>query len=682
MAKEKNISTNTGLTVKTDLSAVTAQIKKSMSDVSKEIKDSSEKTIAAISTIPQEQSSTFPEKKLDAINVGVKAIRVGLQNTNRSLNYIAVKMNDQLSIMKAEANSAFDRRDDFGKKTEKEPTQQTTKPEEKDEKAKQKGLFSFIGDWIKNLFGKSIIARFIAGLATFWGMVKISAAAFANTKLGGILTGVFRTLGGGLLRLFPWVALATSLFSGIGNALNSDEVARVTGKKKEDIGISDRIDVGVASALSTLSLGLFESKDIYDASKKVDTAVIKMFSNVGDWFGSLSFDNFGDNIRSAVKNMFNGVGETLLEWSKKSTAVKGFIEAGSKFAAWWNKGVEADKNIAEKARKRNKALFDKAINSIINPKDQEMLKTKWNTLTDYLGQMWDSFAEKAKGWLQKQGLWKPNNGYDQYDPSSVKSVQRTLNETPEEIINKGVQATDFFVKQGWTPKQAAAIAGNLSVESEFNPKAIGDDGKAYGIAQWHKDRQDKFKELYGKNIRDSSMQEQLKFVDWELRNSESKAGDLLKSTHDVTQAARTVDKTYERSSGEHINRRVEQANAIYSKRKSIIDEKETEEFNKAVVKTKPQKQPTFTDGFLADKLKQQPVIQQKPKTEAPKEKVKDKEEKILKVSEKVKEPVKKESDKTTVAMSNNTSNNSKSDVYFIQQAPLQQYSGAQINTVG
>ena len=108
-------------------------------------------------------------------------------------------------------------------------------------------------------------------------------------------------------------------------------------------------------------------------------------------------------------------------------------------------------------------------------------------------------------------------------------------------------AVSFFVSKGWTQEQAAGIVANLHAESKFKADAVGDGGKAYGIAQWHPDRQRKFQEIYGKPIQQANFKEQLEFVDWELNNTEKKAGNRLRSAQTAEQAAQIVDAHYERS---------------------------------------------------------------------------------------------------------------------------------------
>ena len=115
---------------------------------------------------------------------------------------------------------------------------------------------------------------------------------------------------------------------------------------------------------------------------------------------------------------------------------------------------------------------------------------------------------------------------------------------------KSQEALEFFKSKGWSEKQAAGIVGNLQAESyeRLNPGAQGDSGQAYGIAQWHPPRQEDFKRLYGKPIQQSTFREQLEFVDWELNNTEKKAGNSLRRQSTVAGASNVIMHEYERPS--------------------------------------------------------------------------------------------------------------------------------------
>lgn len=107
----------------------------------------------------------------------------------------------------------------------------------------------------------------------------------------------------------------------------------------------------------------------------------------------------------------------------------------------------------------------------------------------------------------------------------------------------------FFMSKGWTKNQAAGITANLQSESgsSFDNTIYGDGGKAYGIAQWHADRQRNFANAYGRSIKGSSLQQQLEFVHFELtRGEEQNAGNRLKSATTAYQAGSIISQFYER----------------------------------------------------------------------------------------------------------------------------------------
>lgn len=108
-------------------------------------------------------------------------------------------------------------------------------------------------------------------------------------------------------------------------------------------------------------------------------------------------------------------------------------------------------------------------------------------------------------------------------------------------------AVEFFQKQGWTKEQSVGIVANIKRESNFDHKAVGDGGKAFGLAQWHPDRQGEFNKLFGKPIQQSSFEEQLAFIQFELtQGNERRAGDMLRAAQTGRDAAAIVSKHYER----------------------------------------------------------------------------------------------------------------------------------------
>lgn len=110
-------------------------------------------------------------------------------------------------------------------------------------------------------------------------------------------------------------------------------------------------------------------------------------------------------------------------------------------------------------------------------------------------------------------------------------------------------AMDFFQSQGWSRNQAAGLAANLQAESAFNPRAVGDNGQAKGIAQWHPDRQAAFSKWAGFGLDDdrADLVKQLEFVNYELtQGAEQRAGKLLAATDNARDAGAVVSRYYER----------------------------------------------------------------------------------------------------------------------------------------
>lgn len=125
-------------------------------------------------------------------------------------------------------------------------------------------------------------------------------------------------------------------------------------------------------------------------------------------------------------------------------------------------------------------------------------------------------------------------------------------------------ALDFFTQQGWSPAQAAGLVANLQAESgqNLNPGAANPGEQAYGIAQWRGSRQRDFAKEMGKPLQGSSLEDQLKFVQWELNNTETRAAQALKGAKTAEDAAAIVDQYYERSSGAARQKRMAMASAL------------------------------------------------------------------------------------------------------------------------
>jgi hypothetical protein len=102
------------------------------------------------------------------------------------------------------------------------------------------------------------------------------------------------------------------------------------------------------------------------------------------------------------------------------------------------------------------------------------------------------------------------------------------------------QAMDFFKSQdggSWSRNRAAGIVAGLARESNLDPAAVGDGGDAIGVGQWRPDRQADFKAFTGRDIRGSSLEDQLRFVQYELTHKERAAADVLRSAQNPSESA-------------------------------------------------------------------------------------------------------------------------------------------------
>lgn len=104
--------------------------------------------------------------------------------------------------------------------------------------------------------------------------------------------------------------------------------------------------------------------------------------------------------------------------------------------------------------------------------------------------------------------------------------------------------------------QKRALAGNWQWESGMDPNKKGDltpfGYTAYGIGQWHADRQAQFRKLFGYSMTDSSvssgkkLQDEMKFGVWELFNTESKNAKAFLGAKSLAEAVTAYNRDVER----------------------------------------------------------------------------------------------------------------------------------------
>lgn len=141
---------------------------------------------------------------------------------------------------------------------------------------------------------------------------------------------------------------------------------------------------------------------------------------------------------------------------------------------------------------------------------------------------------------------------------------------------------------GYTEKQAAGIIGNLIVESggyfnsatgefvaaasgDIYPKAVGDNGNAFGIAQWNETKNAGYrvsllKDFCSQNyMRFDSLYGQLNFITYEIASTPYYRNAEIKLSTDVETPTRLFAKFYENPANfeESVRTRISYAKKIY-----------------------------------------------------------------------------------------------------------------------
>lgn len=107
---------------------------------------------------------------------------------------------------------------------------------------------------------------------------------------------------------------------------------------------------------------------------------------------------------------------------------------------------------------------------------------------------------------------------------------------------------------------AAAVLGNLQIESGFNTTTLGDNGTSIGIAQWRLGRRQAL-QAYARSVggKETDLSVQLGYLRKELQESYPGVLHELQTTNDAASAAANFDKNFEGSTGAARGKRVSAA---------------------------------------------------------------------------------------------------------------------------
>lgn len=279
-------------------------------------------------------------------------------------------------------------------------------------------------------------------------------------------------------------------------------------------------------------------------------------------------------------------GKSLINWGQWSTeidqALAGFKDLGDAVAGLWNTLRPFMDWLGHVlvpffggALKTNIAVLTTVLHGVADVITviTDLLQGRWMKAWQDAGKAVDNAGKGIKDVLGKGATWISNtaraalgqNVEGPGQPATAAAQARAVATAARDRIapiaagagSLGAQALAYFRSQGWTKEQAAGIIANVAKESSFNAKAVGDGGKAFGIAQWHPDRQANFKKLFGKDIRESTFAEQLAFIQHELTaGTEKAAGAVLRATKTARDAGAAVSRHYERPAAANMEARL------------------------------------------------------------------------------------------------------------------------------
>jgi hypothetical protein len=98
-------------------------------------------------------------------------------------------------------------------------------------------------------------------------------------------------------------------------------------------------------------------------------------------------------------------------------------------------------------------------------------------------------------------------------------------------------AFSYLTSQGYSPVQAAAIAGNIQQESSGNPSALNQGEGAYGLIQWRLDRRKALEDFAkSRGTSPADPYAQLDFIGHEMRGTESRNAAPFLAAQDLPSA--------------------------------------------------------------------------------------------------------------------------------------------------
>lgn len=282
-----------------------------------------------------------------------------------------------------------------------------------------------------------------------------------------------------------------------------------------------------------------------------------------------------DDIEKFRNGQQSLIGEILARWpmvGQVARSIAEIVQLAFKLivdAVKWAAGVVVNEGVA--AWNKYKGAFQPIID--LFDSGVKLLKSFW----EWLGKIASVAAPK---WLDKIGHWLAAATGGKYDdvskPLDLPKPAATPTTAPvgASLGNaaSGKEIAAKLIASGWTPEQAAGIAGSFMQESQGKADARNPVSGAYGLGQWLGSRRKDFEQWSGKALEGSSLDDQIGFFNYETSHKEKRAGDRIRAARTASEAADAHAKYYERPGANEINlaRREAYANMIAAGQTQVV----------------------------------------------------------------------------------------------------------------
>lgn len=194
----------------------------------------------------------------------------------------------------------------------------------------------------------------------------------------------------------------------------------------------------------------------------------------------------------------------------------------------------------------NESQPEEQVNLTYSPDEDIAVKPNWNT------QQEEATPQQSKGYNFTYGSANETSPSNVPSTTSISSNTPTYTGTKVNIGNNEREAAKYFSSLFNSKGVVAGIMGTIKGESNWNHQAInqaekakGYKGYGRGIAQWSNERVGNFAKHMGKNIEDSSLQEQLQYLSHEMSQRSALTQELKRidssSMSEQEKARATVD---------------------------------------------------------------------------------------------------------------------------------------------